>query len=536
MSLLNTDNEEDVQMTTESYTLENEDHDNNNISDALVVLQYLTCPECQNVFKDPITFQCGNSICRGCLPNPTYQLNRKFKCPIFGCGRSHSLDCKTDVILQKLTDTSRKELAAFLPLITRQYNNNHHNNDENDFRLLNEYHYQNISDSDDDDDDNISNSIINNNIFRGGTESNNLQVDNNLDIIRIKELLMTELDCQICYSLFIDPITTPCGHSFCKPCITRSLDHNSACPICRQPLHNYNAYLHHPINKTIYSFIRALYPSLYSERRYLLDSELFNTMQDTPIFVTNALVFPKMPCFLHVFEPKYRLMIRRCMQSRQRQFGMVLACSNTYQDFGTMLEIRSAEFLADGRSLVETIGTYKFKVIEKGSKDGYDVGRVERVDDISPEEEERIEREELRRAEIYNTSNPLNNPIREYTTSELIGISRDFIETLRNGNSPWLLQRLNSVYGDMPDDPSDFSYWVASVIPIAEGEKYKLLELRSVRERLKLIVEWISSLRDQWWFARYGITLWKGRNFNWFFRSVNVTETIRIFIILIEVY
>lgn len=226
-------------------------------------------------------------------------------------------------------------------------------------------------------------------------------------------------------------------------------------------------------------------------------------MQDTPMFVTNALVFPKMPCFLHIFEPKYRLMIRRCMQSRQRQFGMVLSRGNSYQDYGTMLEIRSAEFLADGRSLVETIGTYKFKVIDKGLKDGYDVGRVERIDDISPEEEERIEREELRRAEIHNISNPLNNnSIREYTTSELIGISRDFIETLRNGNSPWLLQRLNSVYGDMPDDPSDFSYWVASVIPIDEVEKYRLLELRSVRDRLKLIVEWISSLRDQWWFAR----------------------------------
>jgi len=354
-------------------------------------------------------------------------------------------------------------------------------------------------------DDDISNSrmsgLINSNTFRSGMEMK-LQVDRNFDIKRIKEQLMTELDCQICYSLFIDPITTPCGHSFCKPCITRSLDHNSTCPICRQPLHNYNAYLHHPINKTIYSFIRALYPSLYSERRYLLESEFFNTMQDTPMFVTNALVFPKMPCFLHIFEPRYRLMIRRCMQSRQRQFGMVLSRGNTYQDYGTMLEIRSAEFLADGRSLVETIGTYKFKVVEKGSKDGYDVGKVERIDDISPEEEERIEREELRRAEIHNTSNPLNNPIREYTTSELIGISRDFIETLRNGNSPWLLQRLNSVYGDMPDDPSDFSYWVASVIPIDETEKYRLLELRSVRDRLKLIVEWISSLRDQWWFAR----------------------------------
>ncbi|RIA86236.1 PUA-like domain-containing protein [Glomus cerebriforme] len=516
MSLLNTDSE-DVQTTTETFSLE---HDDNSTTNALAILQYLTCPKCQNVLIDPITFQCGNTLCRGCLPSPSLhtvnQLNRKFKCPIFGCGKFHSLDCKTDVILQKLTEICRNELKTFLPLISRQFlisrqsnnnsssnNNNNYNynnirryDDETDFRLLD--HYQSMSDSDDDDD--ITNSgFINSNVFGGGAET---QLQPDFDLRKIKELLMTELDCQICCYLFIDPITTPCGHSFCKSCITRSLDHNSACPICRQPLHNYNAYLHHPINKTIYSFIRALYPSLYSERRFMLESEFFNTMQDTPMFVTNALVFPKMPCFLHVFEPKYRLMIRRCMQSRQRQFGMVLARGTTFQDYGTMLEIRSAEFLTDGRSLVETIGTYRFRVIEKRLKDGYDVGRIERIDDISPEEEERIEREEIRRAEIHNVSNPLDNPIREYTTSELIGISRDFIDTLRNGNSPWLLQRLNSVYGDMPDDPSDFSYWVASVIPIAEVEKYRLLELRSVRERLKLIVEWITSLRDQWWFAR----------------------------------
>ncbi|CAG8739811.1 24653_t:CDS:1, partial [Gigaspora rosea] len=80
--------------------------------------------------------------------------------------------------------------------------------------------------------------------------------------------------------------------------------------------------------------------------------------------------------------------------------------------------------------------------------------------------------------------------------------ARDFIESLRNGYAPWLLQRLNSTYGDMPNDPSDFSFWVASVIPIDENEKYKLLAERSVRERMKMIVNWIDQLKEQWWFDR----------------------------------
>jgi Lon protease-like protein len=43
-----------------------------------------------------------------------------------------------------------------------------------------------------------------------------------------------------------------------------------------------------------------------------------------------------------------------------------------------MLEIKSIQMLPDGRSMVETMGSYRFKVLEKGSLDGYTVGRTER--------------------------------------------------------------------------------------------------------------------------------------------------------------
>jgi len=43
-----------------------------------------------------------------------------------------------------------------------------------------------------------------------------------------------------------------------------------------------------------------------------------------------------------------------------------------------MLEIRSVQMLNDGRSMIETVGSWRFKVLEKGTLDGYTVGRVER--------------------------------------------------------------------------------------------------------------------------------------------------------------
>ena len=90
-----------------------------------------------------------------------------------------------------------------------------------------------------------------------------------------------------------------------------------------------------------------------------------------------------MPTILHVFEPRYRLMIRRCIESASPRFGMVLparanAAAPGMNEYGTMLEIQSVQMLPDGRSMVETVGVHRFKVMETGNLDGYTVGKIER--------------------------------------------------------------------------------------------------------------------------------------------------------------
>jgi hypothetical protein len=93
------------------------------------------------------------------------------------------------------------------------------------------------------------------------------------------------------------------------------------------------------------------------------------------------------------------------------------------------------------------------------------------------------------------------NETHEPSTAELMGICKDFIDQLRSGSAPWLLQRLNSTYGPMPEDPSTFSYWMALVMPIDEYEKARLLPIRSPRLRLRLIVHWVEQLRSSWWWV-----------------------------------
>ncbi|XP_040891344.1 zinc finger protein RFP-like isoform X2 [Toxotes jaculatrix] len=42
--------------------------------------------------------------------------------------------------------------------------------------------------------------------------------------------------CSICLDVFTDPVSTPCGHNFCKHCITQHWDMNvpSQCPLCKE--------------------------------------------------------------------------------------------------------------------------------------------------------------------------------------------------------------------------------------------------------------------------------------------------------------
>ncbi|XP_047677398.1 E3 ubiquitin-protein ligase TRIM39-like isoform X2 [Tachysurus fulvidraco] len=45
-----------------------------------------------------------------------------------------------------------------------------------------------------------------------------------------------QLQCSICLEVFTDPVTTPCGHNFCKSCITQSWDtsEHCHCPYCNE--------------------------------------------------------------------------------------------------------------------------------------------------------------------------------------------------------------------------------------------------------------------------------------------------------------
>jgi len=45
-----------------------------------------------------------------------------------------------------------------------------------------------------------------------------------------------EFNCAICLDLMYSPVTTPCGHTFCKYCLKDALEIKMECISCREPI------------------------------------------------------------------------------------------------------------------------------------------------------------------------------------------------------------------------------------------------------------------------------------------------------------
>jgi Lon protease-like protein len=324
----------------------------------------------------------------------------------------------------------------------------------------------------------------------------------------IKESTRGDLDCHLCYELLFNPLTTACGHTFCRECLARNMDHSTSCPVCRRMLPGIASVSQEKSNKRLTEFLIALCPDQLAARAMQVSADKEGIMGelDTALFVC-TLSFPAMPTFLHIFEPRYRLMIRRAIETGQNKFGMLMYNQSRqsqgdlgvtqFMEYGTLLHIQRNQVLPDGRSMVESIGVSRFKVKSHGSLDGYTIGKLERIDDISLAEEEHLEAMEISAGRSVS-SNSSPSDIDSLPTRDLHRMGVEFIQRMKAMAAPWLHHSMLQVYGPPPEDPAIFPYWFASIVPLSESEKYRLLPTTSVRERLKITAKWIRALEAPW--------------------------------------
>lgn len=264
------------------------------------------------------------------------------------------------------------------------------------------------------------------------------------------------------------------------------MDYSPSCPLCMAPLveqfrsHRYNnpASLASPtlislkkrnVTKFVETAMRRFIPVAYAQRqRQEMEKE-----PSVPVFICTT-AFPTVSCPLFVYEPRYRLMVRRAIESGSRQFGIALPQSgrSRYVDIGTILDIRDCLQLADGCSILSTIGTRRFKVITRGEKDGYDTAKVEIIEDESVDDKSEGMIRELH-------DRVLRKAIKWYQnlpTSIKDEILKSF-GTMPNVEDQW---------HNLVDGPA-WAWWIIAILPLSQSLKVGILATTSLEKRLRAI-------------------------------------------------
>lgn len=492
--------------------------------EARQLVRLIQCPQCSKPFRNPVTLPCGNSLCKACLPEsherehisyPDLPSRRRgIECPFPDCNAEHpASDCNVDVVMSKVMESIAEVVARYTSVVENQLVS-----PDNVARYDEVMGSQPESEKANVQDISAGRLIATYRLAAKGlldiqsdlVYPDDTEVTRAMDLSVVHDVLeatQKEVDCQVCYNIMLDPVTTFCGHTLCRNCMARVLDHSQHCPVCRRSLAIPPSLQRQPSNKAIVELLDGCWHDLMVARAadVALQERGSDGFTAVPLFVC-TLGFPNQPTFLRIFEPRYRLMLRRAMEGN-RQFGMLmynrysepqgeLGSVHFYQ-YGTMLHILHCQVLADGTSLIELRGLHRFRVKSHGTLDGYTVGEVERIDDVSLEEEERIEAEETSSPSVGDEDTVAQ--ISAMSTQALHSLGREFIVKMQARSANWLQQRVLDIHGQPPDDASLFPYWFASVLPISEEEKYKLLGTRTVRERLKITATWIRRIESQRW-------------------------------------
>lgn len=180
-------------------------------------------------------------------------------------------------------------------------------------------------------------------------------------------------------------------------------------------------------------------------------------MRRLPLFVLPTVLFPGALMPLHVFEPKYRQMAARCIET-DRLFGVLYHDSDEgpfelLEDaVGCIAEILEFRPLPDGRSLMATRGTERFRVVDGIESDTmFTEALVEAWPDREGDTESRLTARRFRTSDLFHGA------------AARVG---------RSDDAPRI------------DIDRDVSWQVAQAFSIEEGWRQHLLEIRSEIGRL----------------------------------------------------
>ena len=190
-----------------------------------------------------------------------------------------------------------------------------------------------------------------------------------------------------------------------------------------------------------------------------------------PLFPLNVVLLPGATLPLHIFEPRYRKMVRRCCDDKC-EFGVLLALPRGIVRVGCTAEVvEVVKRYNDGRMDIITVGRSPFRITDLVNADAYAndellEGDVDFLDDREHRSDARMENELLRLYEVCHTL-----------------IFEDYPRNL---------------HGEAMEH---LSFVVASTLPLDLMWKQQVLELRSEGDRQERLVgylrEWAPHLQKQ---------------------------------------
>lgn len=182
-----------------------------------------------------------------------------------------------------------------------------------------------------------------------------------------------------------------------------------------------------------------------------------------PLFpLPNAVLFPRVPLPLHIFEPRYRKMVADALGTHQ-VIGMVLLQPGFEPDYegrpavfpvGCAGTIEACEPLPDGRYNITLQGTSRFRILEEHDGEIYRLARVEPLAD------------------------PLGDPI------EVGSARKAVLEAIgRASDGPAVLV----IKPEVPDDV--LANALSQALPFTPLERQSLLEREGTLPRYRRLVE-----------------------------------------------
>lgn len=184
---------------------------------------------------------------------------------------------------------------------------------------------------------------------------------------------------------------------------------------------------------------------------------------EIPLFPLGTVLFPHMPMRLHIFEERYRQLMRDCTE-RGIGFGIVgiragvdfRGAALPYQ-IGTLARLRVVEELDDGCYNLVVSGASRFRIgALHGERHPYLLAAVDYLEDVTGDPER-----------LIGLAAKVEAAFRRYATS-LADLSNDDAQAL-----------------ELPTDPELLSYVVAAGLQVEMPHQQRLLETDSAEQRLE---------------------------------------------------